>query len=144
MTEAKKSSDIGLGKAAIICNLPAEQRLEFIAEGLPILFESAKSLAEASQALEQFPREAEILERHCEEECAKSLILVDIIRCPKKKGAARVGPMMRWFYDHLARLIYAEAQSWKPVNAGQLQEYVDSHRASHYFEGEYGEYIVPN
>ena len=144
MTETKKSSDIGLGKAALICNMPADKRLEFIAEGLPVLFESAKSLAMASRALEQFPREAEILERHCEEECAKVLILVDIIRCPRKTVAARIGPMMRWFYDHLARLIYAEAQGWKPINAQQLQEYINHDRKSHYLEGEYGEFIMEN
>jgi hypothetical protein len=144
MAETNKASDIGTRKAALICNMPADQRLEFIAEGLPILFESAKSLAMASQALKQFPREAEILGRLCEEECAKILILVDIIRCPKKRVAQRVGPMMRWFYDHLARFIYAKVQGWKPVNARQLQEYIDGDRQSHYLEGEYGEVIMPN
>ncbi len=98
----------------------------------------------ASLALKQFPREAKILERLCEEECAKILILVDIIRCLKKRVAQRVGPMMRWFYDHLAHLIYAEAQGWKPVDARQLQEYIDGDRQSHYLEGEYGEEIMPN
>jgi hypothetical protein len=144
MVETSKACDIGIGKAKLICNMPPDQRLKFIAGGLPILFKSAKSLAMASQALKQFPREAEILQRHCEEECAKILILVDIIRCPKKRVADRIGPMMRWFYNHLARLIYAEAQGWKPVDAGQLQEYIDGARQSHYLEGEYGEFIVPN
>jgi hypothetical protein len=144
MAETKEASDIGLRKAALICNMPPDQRLEFIAEGLPILFASAKSLAMASQALKQFPREAVILERLCEEECAKILILVDIIRCPKKRAAQRVGRMMQWFYDHLARLIYAEAQGWKPANAMQLQEYIHGDRQSHYLEGEYGEDIMPN
>lgn len=144
MAEVKKSSDIGLGKAALICNMPAQRRLDFIAEGLPVLFESAKSLAMASQALEAFPREAEILERQCSEECAKILILVDLVRCPPKKVAARVGPMMKWFYDHLARLIYAEAQDWRPVTAAQLQEYINGQRHSHYLEGDYGEYVVEN
>jgi hypothetical protein len=144
MAETRKASDIGIGKAKVICSMPADQRLEFIAQGLPILFESAKSLVMASQALKQFPREAEILGGHCAEECAKILILVDIIRCPKKRAAERLGPMMKWFYDHLARLIYAKAQGWKPVNARQLQEYIDSDRQSHYLEGEYDELIMPN
>lgn len=144
MAEARKSSDIGLGKGALICNMPAPQRLDFIAEGLPVLFESAKSLAMASHALEAFPREAEILERQCSEECAKMLILLDLIRCPPKKVAGRVGAMMKWFYDHLARLIYSEAQDWRPVTAAQLQEYIDNQRQSHYLEGNYGEYVVEN
>jgi hypothetical protein len=52
--------------------------------------------------------------------------------------------MMTWFYDHLARLIYIDAQDWKPADVKQLQEYVDHHRKSHYLEGAVGEYIMPN
>jgi hypothetical protein len=52
--------------------------------------------------------------------------------------------MMAWFYDHLARLIYIDAQGWKPANVKQLQEYVDDHWKSHYLEGAIGEYIMPN
>ena len=52
--------------------------------------------------------------------------------------------MVKWFYDHLARLIYVDAQTWRPVDMNQLQEYVDSHRRSHSLEGYADEYIVPN
>ena len=48
------------------------------------------------------------------------------------------------FYDHLARLIYSKAQSWKPVGVAQLQEYVDTERQGHYLEGGMSEYIVQN
>jgi hypothetical protein len=142
-----KKANIGLRNAWPICNMPPDRRLEFIAEGLPVLFESAKSLLVASQALGQgFPREAAILERLCEEEGAKVLILVDIIRCPKTRVAQRVGPMIRCFYDHLARLIYAEAQGWWAADATELQKYIDDHRGSHYLEDEPGyiDFIMPN
>jgi hypothetical protein len=43
------------------------------------------------------------------------------VRCPPKLIAGHIGPMMGWFYNHLARLIYAEAQHWKPTNAEKLQ-----------------------
>lgn len=144
MAETKKASEIGLGQAKLMCNMKLQQRLEFISEGLPIIFESARSLMAAARALEGFPREVEILQGHAVEECAKILILIDIVRCPQQVIASRLGPMIKWFYDHLARLIYAESQSWKPISIGQLQEYVDSERKSHYLEGEYGEYIMPN
>ncbi|SRR6266851_541855 len=144
MSQKNKASEIGLGQARRICGISAKRRLEFIAEGLPLIFRSAQSLIKASQTLTDFSREAEILERHAEEECAKILILIDIVRCPPKFVASRIGSMMKWFYDHLARSIYAEAQSWKPVSMTQLQEYVDDERQSHYLEGEYGEYIMPN
>ena len=144
MPQAQRSSDIGLRKGRLLCNMSHSDRLSFIADGLPIIFESANSLIRASRALIDYPREAEILEGHAEEECAKLLILIDLARCPIKRVAARTGPMMHWFYDHLARLIYANAQRWHATNACELQEYIDQERKSHYLEGEYGEFIMPN
>ena len=139
-----KSSDIGLRKAKALCGMTSAVRREFIAEGLPILFDSATSLIRASEALQDWPREADILESQAQEECAKALILIDLMRCPANRTAARTGPMMQWFYDHLARLIYADAQYWRPVTAADLQSYINNERKSHYLEGEYGEYIMPN
>lgn len=68
------------------------------------------------------------------------MILIDIARCPEKLKASRIGPMMAAVYGHLAPMIYAEAQSWKPVSSTQLQEYVHSRYPTHYLEGDYGEY----
>lgn len=141
---ATKSDQIGFKQAGLICQMDARRRLDFIAEGLPMIYASAKSLLDAAKALEGFPREAEILTGHAVEECAKILILIDLVRCPAKRAPARVGPMMSWYYNHLARLIYAEAQNYKPVSLAQLQEYVDYDRPSHYVDGDYGEFIMPN
>src|SRR5713101_5680762 len=135
MSETNRAADIGLGQARQICSMPAKRRFEFIAEGLPTIFRSAQSLIKASQTLSDFSREAEILEGHAQEECAKILILIDVVRCPPKRIASRIGPMMKWFYDHLARLIYADAQSWNAGSMVQLQAYVDEERKSHYLEG---------
>jgi hypothetical protein len=90
------------------------------------------------------PREADVLANHAEEEAAKILILMDIVRCPRRLCAAKIGIMVKWFYDHLARLIYANAASWKPMQVAQLRDYVDNTRKAHYQEGGYGEYILPN
>ncbi|MGD9715436.1 MAG: hypothetical protein AB7V46_25790, partial [Thermomicrobiales bacterium] len=87
---------------------------------------------------------ATILRGHASEELAKVLILVDIVRSPPKLRSQQVGSMMTWFYDHLARLIYSDAQRWKPTDVRELQAYVDQHRRSHYVEGDVGEYIMPN
>jgi hypothetical protein len=106
--------------------------------------ESARGFWAASQRLNDHPREANVLESHAEEEAAKILILLDVVRCPEKLSASKTGRMMKWFYDHLARLIYAKAASWKPMDVSQLQEYVNSTREAHYLEGEYGQYIMPN
>jgi hypothetical protein len=84
------------------------------------------------------------LVNHAEEEAAKILIVMDIVRRPQKLCASKLGPMVKWFYDHLARLIYANAASWKPMHVTQLREYVDDMRKAHYLEEEFGEYILPN
>jgi len=144
MAEAKKSDDIGMKRRRVLPNLPQPKQLDVIAEGLPILMKSAGDLLSASKALGEHHRAATILEGHAMEEVAKVLILIDIVRCPQKLRPSRIGPMMTWFYDHFARLIYIDAQGWKPMNAKQLQEYVNDHRKSHYLEGAGGEYIMPN
>ena len=82
--------------------------------------------------------------RLAEEEAAKVLILMDMARCPGPLLASRIGDMVKWFYSHLARLIYAEAVSWRPMHVAQLREYVDGSRKSHDLDGAVGEYIVPN
>lgn len=136
--------DIGLRQARKIVNLPFAERLAFIAEGLPILLQSAQGLYAASEAVSQMPRESMLLKGHAEEEAAKILILMDIIRCPKKEVSRRIGVLMGWYYDHLARLLYAEACQWRPVDLKELRRIIDRRRVTHYVEGNMGEFIAPN
>ena len=55
---------------------------------------------------------------------------MDIVRCPPKLRGRLVGQMFKWFYEHLPRLLYAEAQGWEPMTVRQLQEYLDNSRRS--------------
>jgi len=139
-----KGPEIGLRQARRMCQLSEKDRLSFIAEGLPIILNSAQGFWKASQQLDALPREAKVLKSFAEEEAAKVLILMDAVRCPPKLVASRLKVIIGWFYDHLARLIYAEAASWKPMHLAQLREYVDRERRGHYLEGYAGEYIMPN
>lgn len=134
----------GNRQAGILCNLPTVRRLDLIAEGLPVILASAESFLSAAANLKLAPREARVLEGFAEEEAAKILILIDLVRCPPKLVASLSGKIVRTFYDHLGRLIYGDAQSWRPVNVAQLREYVDNARQAHYLDGYAGEYIVPN
>lgn len=136
--------NIGLGQATRLAQMSYQNRLEFIAEGLPVVRESARSFLAASKSLAGHARESEVLRTFAKEEAAKALILIDILRCPRSVVASRVGAMARWFYNHLARLIYADACTWKPMHVSQLQEYVNSERRMHVVEGDFGEYIFPN
>ena len=121
-----------------------EKRIAFLAEGLPVIHESAERYWRASLQLRTFPREAEVLSGHAIEEAAKILILMDAVRCPKKLVSRYIGKIVGWFYDHLARLIYAEAIGWRPTHLTELREYVGPLRQSHSLEGEVGEFIFPN
>ncbi len=134
----------GNHRAGVLCNMARPAQLDLLAEGLPIILASAQGFWNASVQLADHSREARVLEGFCEEECAKIMILMDLVRCPKKLASNRVGKLTSIFYDHLGRLIYAEAQSWRPVNVAQLREYVDRSREGHSLEGYAGEYIVPN
>ena len=137
--------NIGLRQAKLLCQLPKKERLDLIGEGLPIILQSARGFWRASgQLVDNSPREADVLEGFSEEEAAKILILMDIVRCPSKLIAERIGGIVHNFYDHLARRLYAEAQGWQAMHVTQLQEYLDTERKAHYLEGHVGEYIVPN
>ena len=136
---------IGLGQARRLCQMAQDERLAFLGEGLPIILSSAQNLWRGSRKLgKEMPREADVLQGFAEEEAAKALILMDAVRCPRLLIASKMGAIVGWFYDHLARLIYAEACSWRPGDVEELREYVDSSRKTHYLEGYVGEYIVPN
>jgi hypothetical protein len=136
--------NIGLGQATRLCQMKYDDRLAFLAEGLPIIFKSSRSFWDASQKLKEMPREADVIKNHAEEEAAKILIILDMVRCPKKLSASKIGFMVKWFYDHLARLIYANAASWSAKNVAELRRYVDNSRLAHYLEGNCGGYILPN
>jgi hypothetical protein len=137
--------NIGLRRAKLLCQMPTKERLDFLAEGLPVILESARGFWRASEKLaDDNPREADVLEGFAEEEAAKILILIDAVRCPAKLISEKLSVIVSNFYNHLARLIYAEAQGWKPMHVSQLQEYVNSSRQSHYLEGYVGEFIAPN
>ena len=60
-----------------------------------------------------------MLEGYAKEEAAKILILVDAVRCPPKLIASKLNRIVGWFYDHLARLIYAEAATGRPTKAAR-------------------------
>jgi len=135
---------IGLRQARRICQLSDRERLNFIADGLPVILESAQGFWKAAQQLERTPREALVLEGFATEEAAKILILMDIVRCPITLLKSKLRKLIDLFYDHLARLIYAQASTWKPSKIEQLREYVDHSRQGHYTDGFAGEFIVPN
>jgi len=139
-----KQSQVGLRQAYRLTGMSYDDRIDFIAIGLPLILERAQKLYTDSQSLSNSPASEAILINGAKEEAAKILILMDIIRCPKKRIATDIGKLMKWFYSHLARLIYADVNRWKPQDIPQLKAYIRGDRKTHYLDGAIGEYISPN
>jgi len=140
----KKRLEIGLRQARLLCQMAAAERLAFIAEGLPIILASARGFWEASRQLSDRPREANVLEGFATEDAARILILMDAVRCPPKILPSRLGAIASWFYNHLARLIYAEVVGLRFMHVAELRDHVASVRKAHYVDGNFGEFIMPN
>ena len=137
--------NVGMRKANILCQMSHTKRLNFLAEGLPIILTSAREYYHAADKLKDMPRIAKVLLNLGEEEIAKILILMDIVRCPRNLVASNIGKMTKWFYDHRVRITYTNAIRWKPMHVAHLQEYVDLERYSHELvDGFAGENISPN
>lgn len=136
--------DIGLLQGRKLANMTHADRLAFIAEGLPIIVASSRELMEAAKSCAN-ERAKGILERHAAEEAVKALILLDVARCPAKVISRRIGPLMNAFYDHMARLLWADACHWCAATLAELQAYLDHDRQTHYLDGPMGvDFIFPN
>lgn len=119
-----------------IMQLPMARRLDAIAEGLELLVEHVSTLNDdlAFLAAEGRSRGAGALEAQAQEEAAKVLILLDLVRMGwrDQKLAAR---QISRFYDHLARCIYAEVSKMRPAKFSEIRSLVDDMRETHYLDG---------
>ena len=95
-------SDLGIGSRAgrtYLCQMNYDARLVFLAEGLPIILDSARGFWAASRQLMAMSGTVRGAQNHAEEEAAKLIIVMDMVRCPKKLCAAsRMGQMVKWCY----------------------------------------------
>jgi hypothetical protein len=127
-----------------MCQMSFEDRLAFIAKGLPIILASAEGFQGGSCQIADYPREAEVLEGFAKEEAAKILILIDAVRCPPSLVASKLSLITKRFYDHRARLIYAQVAEWWFEDVARMRVAVEPLCKTHYLEGNMGEYILPN
>jgi hypothetical protein len=126
---------LGLRQMSALPDLTRPEMLGEIAAGLPLVLNSANELAAAADALPpQHGRSKAILLLHAEEEAAKFLMLLDLVRCPRRQDENR-RRLARNIYDHLARLIYAESCGLRPATFGELGRYVEQARKEFYLDG---------
>ena len=98
-----------------LANFPDERLFRQLAEGIPLIVENAVSLDETAQRLHRQAdfRASEIFRGFAEEEAAKVLILIDLVRCPRdwKKRTE----ISKRFYGHVAKRIYAMTCSYPSI-----------------------------
>ena len=121
---------------ADLSQLSDDALFETISEGLGHIIDNAEMLIADANLLcdNKRGRGFRILEGIAEEECAKFLILLDAIRCPRQP-AERFSRQLRRFNDHLTKGIYANCCMYRPRTLGELVEYIGSDCETLYLDG---------
>jgi hypothetical protein len=116
--------------------IPESERLDAIAEGLGLLAEHVATLRQDVIHLAEADRSRgrAVLAAQSEEEGAKALILLDLVRMDWRDDNA-VSRQAGRFYNHLARCIYVDAVQMRPADFREVRERVDWLRRSHYLDG---------
>ena len=129
-----------------LCQFSDEDLFAEIATGVGHVMTSVNSLTDAVRQLDESGHHhpARILENLATEEATKVLLLVDAVRCPRNKLRER-SRTLGYFYDHLAKGIYAAACQWRLADFAEFKRYVDDERKSHVLDGPNDvDWIVPN
>ena len=119
-----------------LANFPDERLFRQLAEGIPLIVENAVSLDETAQRLHRQAdfRASEIFRGFAEEEAAKVLILIDLVRCPRDWKERTEIP--KRFYGHVAKRIYAMTCSYPRIASfKELCELVETERRPYYLDG---------
>lgn len=119
-----------------LCQLKDERLFEEVSTGIGHVMEVVNRLDAAAHTLSKAGQEhpARILGSLAEEEVAKVLILVDVVRCPQAQAKERKR-LLGYFYNHLAKGIYAKACSWHVMDFAELTRYVEIECDPYYLDG---------
>jgi hypothetical protein len=130
-----------------LAKLDDHQFFDEIATGLQLVADVVKKIDDAATHLSddsftsiltpEINYPAPILSVVGAEEAAKTLILIDSVRCPISKSKERTRTL-GYFYDHLAKSIYAEACDWHPANFAELSRLIELDRQMYYLDGPTG------
>ena len=119
---------------------------EEVSEGISQIVKNAVDLEDAASCLieNEHYRSGNILSSFAEEEAAKVLVLVDLVRCPRDLSDAK-SRTLRHFHDHLAKRVYAEVCSWRPVDFNEVAQRVERECEAFHLDGPNDvDWIFPN
>ncbi len=129
-----------------LCQLSDGDLFQELFEGLDQILANAVMIYGDARRLqdEKRPRGANILRTIAEEEAAKSLVLMDVARCPRQPSNI-FARQLSYFDNHLAKGIYARYCYTKPSKFGEIKKWIEWHRQEFYLDGEMGvEWIFYN
>jgi len=129
-----------------LCQLRDADLFKEIATGIGYIMDVVDGLDAAARRLSETGdhHPARVLGNLAEEEATKVPILVDAVRCPRTAQSERAR-MLGYFYDHLAKGIYAEVSKWSPMDFAEVMRGVEHQRVEHYLDGPNDvDWIFPN
>jgi AbiV family abortive infection protein len=130
-----------------LCEYKDSKLFKEIAKGLKLIYENAKCIIEDSIFLKQNKHHqgSEILENLGNEEAAKFLILLDAIRCDRKKNSNNFNRQLGYFSNHLARNIYANYCGMRPADFREIRDFIEKEREPYYIDGpDYKNWVYRN
>lgn len=119
---------------------------EEIAHGIPLIMRNAEHLQESAERarLGEANRASKIMQGLAEEEAAKILVLLDVVRGPE--DPLTKANTLKNFNSHLAKRIYALMSSYPNIQSfGEFSQFVALERRAHYLDGPNDvDWIFPN
>ncbi len=119
-----------------LANFADDRLFNELSKGIPFIVKNAVSLDETARRLdrEKEYRASSVIQGFAEEEAAKALILIDLVRCPR--GWKRRAKTTKRFYGHVAKRIYAKACSYPNVwSFEELRSLVQEECRFYYLDG---------
>ena len=129
-----------------LANLSDDRLFKEVSEGIPLIVENAVSLDATAHHLylEKDYHASDIFRGFAEEEAAKVIILIDLVRCPR--NGEQKAKIAKRFYGHVAKRIYAMACSYPGIASfRELCALVESVSSPYYLDGPNDvDWIFPN
>lgn len=119
-----------------LLQLPDDRLFEEVGTGIRHILENAESLEATAVRLTTIGehRGAAIIRALATEESAKVHILIDLIRCPRNNQEQKSRTVAA-FESHLAKTIYADSCSWRPVDFAEVTKLVNRRRRPYDLDG---------
>ena len=117
-----------------LTQLTEEDFFKEISKGMDLTIINAQTIEQdAERFYDSKSNSYDILMSVACEEAAKSLILLDAVRCPRQ--SKNFSHQLRRFNNHLAKGIYAKVCDWHAAHKKELCQYLEMERREFYLDG---------